>query len=165
MSKTLRPPTSRPRRKKSTVPNATKGSLIPSKSSEEASSAAINATTEEKQLNANRKAFVIATLRRASYRWKGRTEAFRAARVDRGKYKCASCTGLFSNKEVQLDHIDPIVPVRGWDSWDGYIERLFCPGSGYQVCCRSCHASKTLLEKELRKQFRLPKPKKKGTLS
>jgi len=149
------------RKKKSIVPLATLESLIPSNLPEESSNVAPPATTEEKQLNANRKAFVIATLRRASYRWKGRTEAFRAARVDRGKYKCASCAGIFGNKEVQLDHISPIVPVRGWDSWDGYIERLFCPGSGYQCVCKNCHSSKTLLEKELRKQFRLPKPKKK----
>ena len=37
------------------------------------------------------KSFVIATLRRASYRWYSRTEALKNARVSRGLYKCESC--------------------------------------------------------------------------
>jgi hypothetical protein len=107
------------------------------------------------------KRFVIATLRRASYRWSGRTEAMTAARVHRGVYSCSCCAGLFGRQEIQLDHTDPVVPVEGWDNWEGFITRLYCDASGYSVMCRPCHKSKTFLENELRKQYRPPKIKKK----
>lgn len=45
-----------------------------------------------------------------------------------------------------MDHIEPVVPESGWDSWDGYIERLFCNEDGYQVICKSCHKKKTASE-------------------
>lgn len=139
----------------STVQPAPQDSLQTSSLLEEASNAAQTATTEQKQLNSRRKAFVIATLRRASYRWPERTKALKAGRVDRGMYKCAVCGSIKHLKEVQLDHISPVVPLKGWDSWDGYVERMLCEASGFQVICKKpCHETKTLLEKEIRKQFR-----------
>lgn len=107
------------------------------------------------------KRFVIAALRRASYRWPARTEAMTAARVERGVYMCNCCNGLFGRKEIQVDHIVPIVPVEGWDSWEGFINRLYCEPSGLQILDKSCHKSKTFLENELRKQYRPPSIKKK----
>ena len=57
----------------------------------------------------NRNTWVKGVLRSASFRWKPRGEALKAARVERGKYKCASCEELFGPKEIILDHIDPVV--------------------------------------------------------
>jgi 5-methylcytosine-specific restriction endonuclease McrA len=97
------------------------------------------------------KAFIIATLRRASYRWRGRSEAVKLARRDRGLYECASCKNLFRNKEYCVDHISPIVPVTGFDSWDGFIERLFCEADGFQILCYPCHDLKSSNENIVRK--------------
>jgi len=100
------------------------------------------------------KAFIIASLRRASYRWPPRNQAMTDARLSRGIYKCASCQGTFSKKDIQLDHKDPIIPVTGWDGWEGFINRLFCKAEGYQVVCSSCHSVKTLVENTERKMNR-----------
>lgn len=109
----------------------------------------------------NLKSFVTHTLRRASFRWPYRGEAMTNARVERGVYKCALCLGHFRNKEIHLDHIDPIVPITGFVSWDDFINKLFCEASGYQVLCSTCHESKTTTENEMRKYYRnLNKPKK-----
>ncbi len=118
----------------------------------------MNKTKEEhdKEL----KSFVIATLRRASYRWYSRTEALKNARVSRGLYKCESCGAVEKKANVQLDHISPIVPTTGWDTWDGFINRLFCEISGYQVLCSVCHTVKTRVEGELRKKNRQETKKK-----
>lgn len=110
---------------------------------------------KEKSPESILKSFIISTLRRASYRWVGRTQALRAARIERGLYQCNSCKSSFKNKEIRLDHILPIIPVEtGFISWDDYINRLFCDASSMQVLCLTCHDSKTNIEKEQRKYYR-----------
>jgi hypothetical protein len=49
-----------------------------------------------------------------------------------------------------VDHIEPIVPVTGWESWDSYIERMFCEKEGLQILCEECHDVKTRAEKKKR---------------
>lgn len=102
----------------------------------------------------NLKSFVIATLRRASYRWKPRSEARVNARTGRNQYTCNSCKGTFSRKETKVDHIQPVVLLSGWDSYEGFIERLFCDISNMQLLCSGCHKIKTKQENEQRKQLR-----------
>lgn len=106
---------------------------------------------KEKTPEALLKGFIIATLRRASYRWPERTKALGRARVERGVYKCESCGYLGKKNDMQLDHVLPIVPIDGWDTWDGYIKRLFCQSEGFAVLCRSCHSAKSATEARLRK--------------
>ena len=68
-------------------------------------------------------------------------------------YKCAKCKGVFPTKEVQIDHIKPVVdPKVGFIGWDIFIERLFCVSSNLQVLCLDCHTVKTIKEKMLRKR-------------
>jgi len=103
----------------------------------------------------NKKNWIIATLRRASYRWPGRYEAERLARKDRGQYECNSCKGIFKRGQYVLDHIEPVIPVdKGFTTWDDYIERMFCDVSNFQLLCKVCHDSKSTTEKELRKNYR-----------
>lgn len=102
----------------------------------------------------NLKSFVISTLRRASYRNPSRTEALRQARRQRNAYVCAACRSTFTRKEVQVDHITPIVPLTGWVSWESFIDRLFL--GALQVLCKPCHKSKTQEENRVR---RANKPK------
>ena len=109
------------------------------------------------------KKFIIPLLRRGSYRWPDRNEALKLARVERGMYKCANCEQIFRNKEVQIDHVEPVVPlavsIEG-QTWDSYIERMFCQASGYQILCSQCHTMKSSVEVQTRKQNRqlLKKP-------
>ena len=104
------------------------------------------------------RSFIIATLRRASYRWFGRSEALKLARVERGMYTCAMCKGVFKKKDTQLDHIQPIIdPKEGFVDWNTYIPRLFCAPELYQVLCRVCHKSKTFTENSIRKEYKRKK--------
>lgn len=103
----------------------------------------------------NRATFLKGILRRASFHWRARTEAMTAARIERGKYKCAMCSGLFGPKEVALDHIKPVVdPKTGFTTWDSYIENLFCEADGFQVICHPCHEVKTFLEDQMREHYK-----------
>lgn len=111
------------------------------------------------ELDAKRKAFVISTLRRASYRWFPRSGALALSRIARGLYICNICQLVFEKKHTALDHKDPVVdPVKGFTNWDDYINRLYCSETGFQVLCLECHKTKTAKEKEIRN---LNKPKKK----
>lgn len=99
--------------------------------------------------------FLIPVLRRASLRWKPRNEALKAARVDRGLYKCASCQELFGPKDIVLDHIEPVVPLTGDTySWHDFVNRLFVSSEKYQVLCHPCHDTKSLIEDNIRASFR-----------
>lgn len=102
------------------------------------------------------KRFLIPVLRRASLRWSPRNDAYKNARVERGRYKCASCGDLFPPKEITLDHINPIIPLtgEGFTSWDSYISKLFCQSTDYQVLCKICDEQKTLIEDNLRTSAR-----------
>jgi len=111
------------------------------------------------------KAFCIAALRRASYRWPGRYTAMKAAHVDRNAYKCAHCEGIFPKKEIRLDHKEPVVPVEGFEvrkdfDLHEFAERLLVEESGFQVLCDGCHSTKTGLENEQRRANKKKKSKK-----
>jgi len=58
-------------------------------------------------------------------------------------YECA---------ELAVDHIDPVVPVTGFTTWDEVIERMFVEKDGLQVLCKACHKAKCDEEKQQRKQ-------------
>jgi 5-methylcytosine-specific restriction endonuclease McrA len=97
-------------------------------------------------------------LRRLSYQWPPRKEAISRARLERGIYLCNSCQGKFGPKEIQLDHIYPVVDEEiGFVDWNTYIDRLFCHVDGFQVLCKTCHGAKTFLEQEIRKQVKQEK--------
>ena len=112
--------------------------------------------------------YIKSVLRKASLRWPPINAVYKRARVDRGLYKCDGCgqvvplTSVVTLKNgktkrvknVSVDHIQPIVPVEGFDSWDKVIERLFCAESNLQVLCKECHDKKTETEKNDRKQYR-----------
>jgi 5-methylcytosine-specific restriction endonuclease McrA len=78
-------------------------------------------------------------------------EVFDAARVHYGKYKCAKCKNVFDKQTIQVDHIHPVVPVTGFDNWDGYISRLFCDAEGLQILCKPCHKQKSVAENKERR--------------
>jgi 5-methylcytosine-specific restriction endonuclease McrA len=102
-------------------------------------------------MEAKVKSFAIAALRRASYRWPGRYEALKASKIARNEYVCALCQKVFPRRMVQLDHKIAIVPLTGWQSFDSFIEGLYCSQDGYQTLCKPCHKGKTLTENATRR--------------
>ena len=107
------------------------------------------------------KAFVIAVLRSGTRRYPPKWEVLKDAYVGirlnektnrEGKhYLCALCEGEFPSKEVEVDHIEPVISSKGFTSWDDYIARLFCDKSNLQVVCKSCHKIKSYNEGQERK--------------
>ena len=62
-------------------------------------------------------------------------------------YKCNVCGGLFSGKDVAVDHIIPCGKLSCKGDIADFIDKLFPGESGLQVICNECHGSKTLSEK------------------
>jgi 5-methylcytosine-specific restriction endonuclease McrA len=93
-------------------------------------------------------------MRRWPPKWVALKEAYVGKKINKktGKqamhYKCASCKKDYVAKDVQVDHVNPVVdPTTGFVSWDVYIDRLFCERENLQVLCSTCHKKKTAEEK------------------
>lgn len=114
----------------------------------------------------SKKSFAVNALRRASYRHYGRYTALKNYKLGRNEYFCAHCGEVGGKKNYQLDHISPCVPVSGWDDFDGFIDRLLCEPSGYQLLCKECHLIKSQGEVEIRtdtkRKAKGPKKQKKA---
>ncbi len=107
--------------------------------------------------------FVKSALRSASQRWPPKYKALKKASVGKKinwktnriaqHFKCASCNKEFPQKEVQIDHISPIInPKTGFTSWDDVIDNMFCEEDNLQVLCITCHKEKSTAEKADRKK-------------
>jgi len=103
----------------------------------------------------NIKSYLRGVLRKAFRDAPLKSQAYRQAKVgSRGRadlYKCEICEKVLQRSEAQVDHKTPVTPLKGWDSWDGFIARLFCDVSDLQVICKPCHKTKTLEENETRR--------------
>lgn len=115
----------------------------------------------EEEFIAYQKRFIIATLRRGSLYWPYRNQALKAARVDRGLYKCNVCKHVHHKSMVQVDHIEPVVKLSGLTDWNTYFQRMYVKTEGYQIVCKSCHSEKTKEEQILRKIHKDSKKKSK----
>ena len=111
------------------------------------------------------RSFVVSTLRAGSRRWPVKWAVLKAALVGRsvntktGKfaqhYRCTHCRANFPATSVVVDHIHPVVDtMKGFTTWDEYIERMFVEAEGLQVLCKSCHKEKTATERKERKNVR-----------
>lgn len=63
---------------------------------------------------------------------------------DRNLVLCASCGQWVHPKLADVDHVEPAVPVIGFDSWDALIHRM--RHNALAVLCDQCHAIKTKSE-------------------
>jgi 5-methylcytosine-specific restriction endonuclease McrA len=108
------------------------------------------------------RSFVISALRAASRRWPVKWSVLKAALVGKtvnaktGKlaqhYKCNECKANFPAADVVVDHIDPVVDtMKGFTTWDDYVDRMFVEAEGLQVLCKQCHKTKTDTERKERK--------------
>lgn len=104
------------------------------------------------------RAFIVSVLRVGSRKWPPKYETLNEAFVGvktnekTGRlckhYKCAKCNNDFPSKDVQVDHINPVVdPNTGFTSFDDYIARLFCGKDNLQVLCVECHKEKSKKER------------------
>jgi 5-methylcytosine-specific restriction endonuclease McrA len=78
------------------------------------------------------------------------------------RWDCAKCKK--SSAKVEIDHIDPVVPL-GLSSYDlsitEYYERVhLCLLSNLQVLCINCHQEKSKLENKERKKLLKARTKK-----
>lgn len=108
------------------------------------------------------RSFVTSALRSGSNKWPPKYETLNEAKTEKktnektGRlaqhYGCASCGKEFTSKDVQVDHIKPVIdPKTGFVSWDVFVERLFCEKKNLQVLCKACHKVKTKKESNARK--------------
>lgn len=83
------------------------------------------------------------------------------------RYTCAICKQLFSQKDVQVDHIVPVVPLwmpEAEMSYDEMVRGVFCKLDNLQVICStpmkrnngnaSCHKLKTDEENFIRDELK-----------
>lgn len=107
---------------------------------------------------ARKKAFIVSVLRSGTKRYPPKFQTLNDAKTLKKvnpqtkrvaqHYKCNSCLNDFPLKQVQVDHIIPVVGSQGFTTWDSFINNLFCEKENLQVLCINCHGSKTKTERE-----------------
>lgn len=112
------------------------------------------------------KSVAFQALRRAFSRTKlandARAKALSPKKGVRGgrRYVCAHCGGDFGIKEINIDHIDPAVPVMLSTetlSMRMLFERIFCDPKNLEAICVGCHSIKTKSETAERAAWRKKK--------
>jgi len=79
-----------------------------------------------------------------------RREVVKRCKVDKDTSRCEKCRRLCD--KIQVDHDPTVVPLTGFDTWDGYISRLFVdPKIGLLGICESCHSKTTKAQNIIRK--------------
>jgi len=76
-----------------------------------------------------------------------RYQAIKDAFIERGKYRCAVCEGIFKAKELQVDHRYTIGHLAGYN-WDLYIQALFY--GEQRAVCKPCHKDITAAQRKVR---------------
>jgi len=111
----------------------------------------------------NLNAHIKERLRDRFYRWPAYNATLQAARVEVTKYNkdgteskrpfvgyiCAHCQGEGSRKEVQVDHIAPVIPLDKTIhtiTISELVARIFT--ENLQVLCKPCHKIKTATERK-----------------
>ena len=100
---------------------------------------------------------LISVLRRFSRFWYPSKIVLDRARIARGVYQCSSCSKVVGPKDIKIDHINPVVPIEGFTTWDDFISRLFCDENGLQAICKDCHKIKTDKENSSRRSCKKEK--------
>jgi 5-methylcytosine-specific restriction endonuclease McrA len=109
--------------------------------------------------------FIKSVLRGGSQRWPPRYSSLNDACIGQkvnpksGRlakhYTCGVCLNSYPAKDVQVDHIKPIIdPLIGFETWDILIANLFCEKENLQILCKPCHLLKTNAEKQLKKELK-----------
>lgn len=105
------------------------------------------------------KNFIIGVLRAGARRWPPKYETLADACIGQkinkttGRlakhYVCNVCKEEFTSKDVEVDHINPVVDVvDGFLDWNEYIKRLYCGKDNLQILCKTCHRKKSKTERK-----------------
>ena len=68
--------------------------------------------------------------------------------------KCTDCGTMEAKSNVQIDHVEPVVPVHtSFEemSLDTVVDRMWCEEHKLQPLCKPCHKSKTKIENKERR--------------
>lgn len=118
---------------------------------------------------ARMRSFIMSALRRAM--WPVKYRAIRDSFVEDGinpktgrkcrLHRCSECGGVFPQNQMQADHIEPVVPLDGFDNkvwleydWNELLQRLYCEAGGLRAVCKICHKEKSLEERRVRNEHR-----------
>jgi len=88
---------------------------------------------------------ISSAVRQVWYRCKARQITVKRCTLPDGFLMCEMCGEV--TPKIKIDHIVPVGSLR-----DGFMERLFCPSSGLQGLCNTCHKKKTKEENAARKK-------------
>lgn len=109
-----------------------------------------------------KKAFITSVIRGGFRRWPAKYDALKDAKAGKKinpktnreamHYTCNGCKQDYPAKDVQVDHIDPVVCLKdGFVDWDTYIQRMYVEKEKLQVLCKDCHQKKSSMERSKRK--------------
>lgn len=123
-------------------------------------------------MDSKRKNKYIQAARKVSRFSPARQAVKKRLKVDKALFECSKCgkycyegksdkTFLeyqekYPDKEVSrefldIDHIQTVVPLTGWDDWNGFYERLECDETNLRgLCSTKCHKEKTSRERTVR---------------
>lgn len=79
------------------------------------------------------------------------------------QYTCAKCRKSFGLRQIEVDHINPVVPLTKTIHEmriATIVNRRFCSKKNLQVLCKECHKAKTKKETAIRAKNRRVKKKK-----
>ncbi len=84
-----------------------------------------------------------------------RREALARARLERGVYKCESCSKIVDTHSIEVNHKIQVTPETGLNTpqeWGEFIGRmLFCGLEGLEAICTQCHEAITQKERQAKK--------------
>jgi len=106
---------------------------------------------KERSIEEMRKSYLIKAIRKITLYWEPRKAAIKRQSIRGGSFQCEICKKVKQKGSRKVDHIHPIVPTSGWDSWDGYIERALCKEENWQILCTICHQNKSNIENDKRR--------------
>lgn len=78
------------------------------------------------------------------------------AKKPRVFYPCFQCHKEFNSNSVQVDHVEPVVPLNipvRHMCFNVLIDRLYCDESNLQILCKEHHKDKSQQENQIRKEW------------
>ena len=64
------------------------------------------------------------------------------------EYQCNSCKEWWMQKQISVDHIEPVGTLKDYDDLPDFVRRLFVDEQGLQILCSDCHNKKTQAERK-----------------
>lgn len=70
------------------------------------------------------------------------------AKRDWVQRQCEVCLSWVGSTKIVIDHKEPVISVdEGFQDWNEFVARLWCPKENLQRICSTCHDKKSYLER------------------